>query len=360
MLTNILKHLKFLIQQDTQNPPRKITGKDELYIQLTTLFESNHFKVTVNDLGDGHVTFYAIKGAPSLLFNVHLDTVPVTKGWKNDPFDLTVTADKAYGRGSCDIKGAAACLMAIAESNPNHLAVLFTSDEEGASGCCVQNFIDNNNLTQFKQIIVAEPTNSKAVLSHRGYLSARSTFYGIGGHSSMAVGLKNNAIHKSAKWLSKALEYAESKTNELNPAGICFNIGTIEGGEKNNMIAETSKIAFSARVPPGSSTETTFKELKNLDDSKESKWTASMMAPALPASIENRSMAESFCNRNAISTTESVDFWTEASLFSQAGIPAVVLGPGDIKQAHTVDEWVYLSQLEDIYKIYTGVIENEN
>lgn len=361
MLDKILKHLDFLIQQDTQNPPRNITAEDPLYSNLKSHFSDNGFDIKITDLGDGHVIFYAVKGQPDILFNVHLDTVPVTKNtldaWKFNPFKLTIENDKAYGRGSCDIKGAAACLMTLAEDVDN-LAVVFTSDEEGANGCCVQSFIENTNLSNYKQIIIAEPTLSKAVLSHRGYLSCHTQFYGENGHSSMAIALKHNAIHKANKWLYPALELAEDYITHENPAGICFNVGVISGGEKNNMIAETVQLNFSSRVPAGVSSNEIFLKLKSLDPNSDSTWTAGMIAPPLPADGQNSSDAEEFCNAHNLELSQPVDFWTEAALFSQAGFPALVLGPGDIRQAHTIDEWVALSQLEKAYQIYSGVVAN--
>ncbi len=356
-LKSILNNLDFLIQQDTQNPPRKICQEDELYRHLTNHFETSGFKVEITDLGDGHVIFYAKKGTPSVLFNVHLDTVPVTAStiehWHYDPFKLTIDNDKAYGRGSCDIKGAAAILMLLAES-ANDMAVVFTSDEEGANGCCVQSFIDNNDLSQYQQIIIAEPTQSKAVVSHRGYLSTYIEFSGVCGHSSMAIALAENAIHKANKWLFQALCYAGSFVKEDNPAGICFNVGVIKGGEKNNMIAEKVNLDFSARVPSGVSSKEIFENMQVFD--KNAKFRAGMMAPPLPADGQNDKASLAFCSKQAIEVANPVDFWTEAALFSQAGFPAIVLGPGDIKQAHTIDEWVALSQLQKIHTIYQGII----
>jgi len=361
MIDKILKQLDFLIQQDTQNPPRNITQEDELYVQLSAHFKGYGFKVEITDLGQGHVIFYAQKGNPDILFNVHLDTVPVTANtidkWQQDPFKLTIVDNKAYGRGSCDIKGAAACLMVLAET-VDDLAVVFTSDEEGANGCCVKSFIDSTDLSQYKQIIIAEPTLSQAVVSHRGYLSTYIEFTGVCGHSSMAIALESNAIHKANKWLTKALDYAQGCVNNENPAGICFNVGVIKGGEKNNMIAEVVNVDFSARVPAGMSSAQVYEELKAYDT--QAQWRAGMMAPPLPADNQDDKKSVLFCQKHGVEMAQAVDFWTEAALFSQAGFPALVLGPGDIKQAHTIDEWVELRQLEKIYQIYAGIINNEN
>jgi acetylornithine deacetylase len=358
----ILHWLDFLIRQDTQNPPRIISQSDKLFIKLNEYFSSHGFRVKVSDLGNGHVIFYAKKGLPKVLFNVHLDTVPVTKTtldqWHSNPLKLTVKGTKAYGRGSCDIKGAAACLMVLAETAVD-LAVVFTTDEEGANGCCVQHFIDHNDLSNYQQIIVAEPTLAKAVIAHRGYLSTQVEFTGNCGHSSLATALTSNAIHKSNNWLHQAIGYANQFVNPENPAGICFNVGFIKGGEKNNMIAENLNLGFSARVPSGMSSKKTYAQLQSLDSHKDSLWNASMIAPALPAENMNHIKAVEFCSKHSIEIASPVDFWTEAALFSQAGYDALVLGPGDIKQAHSINEWVEISQLEQCYQTYTEVICDE-
>jgi len=357
--SKILENLDFLIQQDTQNPPRKISKEDRLYQHLNQHFKNHGFQVKITDLGDGHVTFYATKGQPRELFNVHLDTVPVTastlKLWNHDPFKLSLKDNKVYGRGSCDIKGAAAVLMLLAET-ADDLAVVFTSDEEGANGCCVQNFIDSTDLSRYQQIIIAEPTNAKAVVSHRGYLSTYIEFTGICGHSSMASALEFNAIHKANSWLTQALDFAKQQVSADNPAGICFNVGVIKGGEKNNMIAEKVNLDFSARVPSGLSSKKIYEKMKSFDE--QAKWRAGMIAPPLPADGQNDEKSLNFCKNNAIEVAQAVDFWTEAALFSQAGFAAIVLGPGNIKQAHTIDEWVEISQLEKIYGLYQAILNN--
>ena len=99
-----------------------------------------------------------------------------------------------------------------------------------------------------------------------------------------------------------------------------------------------------------------FEELKSYDDT--SQWRTGMIAPALPAAKQSDQASLKFCSSHNISIAEPVDFWTEAALFSQAGFPAIVLGPGDIKQAHTIDEWVYVSELEKTYHLYKKVIES--
>jgi acetylornithine deacetylase len=352
---SIEQHLAMLISHDTCNPPREISCTDPLFVELEQFFKQQGFKVFIADFAHGRVAFYALRGQPEVLFNVHLDTVPVSDGWQHDPFSLTIEDGLCYGRGACDIKGAAACLMALAEQTSADMAVLFTTDEEGTNSCCVERFIAGHDLSVYQQVVVAEPTGCQAVLEHRGYVSAHGTFTGISGHSSSVSALTGNAVHQAGQWLTQATCFAANAQNEANPAGICFNLGYIKGGEKNNMIAEHCQLGFSVRVPAGGSSEAVYQQLTTGLENQAS-WHTSMLAPALPEQADLSATSLSFCQQHGLPVGQAVDFWTEAALFSQAGIPALVLGPGDIAQAHTVDEWVALEQLLSCYQLYAGLL----
>ena len=354
MQGKILNWLEFLIAQDTQNPPRTISAQDHLFQHMQQHLQAQQFTVELLDYGNGSVCLYAHRGSPEILFNVHLDTVPINKGWSYDPLKLTVDGDRAYGRGSCDIKGAAACLLALSETDTD-MAVLFSTDEEGTESCCIDRFLQDHDLDNYSQVVVAEPTQCQAALSHRGYLSAHGVFTGISGHSSSPQALLHNAIHKANNWLQQALAHAASYVNTANPAGVAFNLGYFDGGTKNNMIAEQARLGFSTRVPGGSCSQQMYQQLTAFDASAD--WHYSMSAPPLPASDQDNHTAQQFCQQHQLDTVDSVDFWTEAALFSQARMPAVVLGPGDIAQAHTTDEWVSLEQLDRCYQIYRSLCD---
>lgn len=361
-LPRILDHLRGLLQANTCNPPRDITAEDAVIQAIGQCFEGSGCDIDLVDHGGGHVSLLAVRGRPSLLFNVHLDTVPVTPGWSVDPFDLTIRDERAYGRGSCDIKGALACLMALAQTSDRPLAVLITSDEEGSHGCCVSRFIADGQLAAFDHVVVAEPTQCHAALSHRGYLSMQAEFTGLSGHSSQSAALSGNAIHRATAWLSQALRLAAAEVTEANPAGICLNAGRIEGGQKNNMIAQTCSLGLSARVPPMHSSDALAVQLQGLPGGDLAQWTVSMSAPSLPAAGAEASALintrDAFLEATGIPVTAQVDFWTEASLFSEAGVVAVVLGPGDIRQAHAIDEWVALDELSCCYDRYGRIMNH--
>ena len=113
LMPDVLAHLRALVSFDTRNPPRLF---DEAGIFAYVRAQLPDFDIEVRDLGAGAVYLYAKRGAPAVLFNVHLDTVPDSPAWSQDPFVLTVGEDRAVGLGACDIKGAAAALIAASRA----------------------------------------------------------------------------------------------------------------------------------------------------------------------------------------------------------------------------------------------------
>ncbi len=355
----ILEHLEALVACDTQNPPRLIDG-DSAIFQYCEKVLGDRFRIRIWDHGDGHVSWYAVRGKPKVLFNVHLDTVPVGDGWSSDPHKLHISDGRAWGRGSCDIKGGAATLLTLAQQGAENLALLFTSDEEGAGGCCVRKFLEENNVDNFSQVIVAEPTSCKAVLEHRGFLSVKTRFHGIPGHSSEARGLQDSANHQMALWAAGALQLAKEKKSSESDPGTCLNMGIMEGGTKSNVISGSAFVHWSARLKPGESNEKFVDEIKACASANsQADWEVPFAGEPLPAAGQNDNASHIFCANNAIEPGPAVDFWTEASVFSSAGLPALVLGPGDIAQAHVADEWVSISQLGQAYRLYEQVVKND-
>ena len=358
-LPTILGHLEALVACDTQNPPRLIDANSAIFAYCSEQLGAG-FVIQIRDHGDGHVSWFALRGSPKILFNVHLDTVPAGEGWSGDPHELSVRDGRAYGRGACDIKGAAAALLTLAQRHEGNMALLFTSDEEGAGGCCVANFLESGEARKFEQVIVAEPSCCKAVLGHRGFLSVKTRFHGVPGHSSEARALQENANHQMARWAAGALQVAEGrKVSDADP-GSCMNIGVVDGGTKSNVIAGGAFIHWSARLRPGDSNDEFLREIQacapqnaNVD------WEVPFRGEPLPAGGQSDIAARQFCMTHKLPLGEAVDFWTEASLFSAAGLPALVLGPGDIAQAHVSNEWVSLEQLETAYELYSSVVNKD-
>jgi len=354
-LDSILEHLGVLIADDTQNPPRAITAGSPMFAHVRDVLPPE-FEVETVDHGGGHVTLHARRGTPTMVFNCHLDTVPVGEGWSVPPLELTVKDGRAWGRGSCDIKGAAAALLHVAATTDAPMALLFTTDEEGAGGCCVKNFLDAGHAADYATAVICEPTGNRAVLSHRGYLSVKGRFSGVAGHSSEFRALEDSAVHAAGRWMAAALAHCGSEADAGRPT--CFNIGTVTGGIKSNVIADRCDLHWSVRLAPGGDNRALFDAVAGLAGAdRRADWQVPFSGPPLPAAGRESAGARAFAADHGLAITESVDFWTEAALFSAAGLDALVCGPGHIEQAHIVDEWVALDQLLAAWAQYRSLVE---
>ena len=346
-----LKHLKSLIGFDTSNPPRKIK-ESGLIAYLNSL---DFIDPQIQDHGGGSFNIFFTKGSPKYLVNVHLDTVPAGDGWKSNPHDLIIKNEKAYGLGVCDIKGAAACILALIEQGLSDYAILFSTDEEAGQSTCVKEYIKSSPV--FEGVIVAEPTQNMAVTCHRGIVTGTQEFFGHAGHSSDQRAMADNAIHKLTHWSQKALKVAQSHDNssfgELN--GIAFNLGIVEGGIKPNIIADHAQVKFGMRPLPGQSHDDLLNEINAVTE-KDSKFTKGFIAPALPSSGNIKSL-EMFVDELGLNLSSPVNFWTEASLFSEAGYQAIVFGPGNIADAHQPNESIDLDQLNQALINFKKIIK---
>lgn len=361
MRNDILRHLAALVAFDTRNPPRLIgTGGifDCLQAQLPG------FRCTVTDHGDGAVSLLAVRGTPTRVFNVHLDTVPSSEAWSADPHVLRVEGDRAIGLGACDIKGAAAGLVVAAQQTTGDAAFLFSSDEEANDPRCIAAFLASDH--GFSDAIIAEPTQCEAVLAHRGISSVLLRFRGAAGHASGANALQANALHHAMRWGAQALTLVEGEAHRRfgGLTGLRFNIGKVEGGIKANVIAPSAEVRFGFRPLPSHDIDELHAAFgRCAAPGTLERYEETFRGPSLPAgdvaeAEDRRLAARDLADALGLPIGNAVDFWTEASLFSAAGLDAIVYGPGDIAQAHTADEWVAIEQLErytaSIIRILSG------
>ncbi|MGH8162701.1 MAG: M20/M25/M40 family metallo-hydrolase [Rhodanobacteraceae bacterium] len=381
-MNEILDHLRVLVGYDTRNPPRAI-GREGLFDYLRA--QLHGFAFTQTDHGAGAISLLAVRGTPRLLFNVHLDTVPDSLHWSANPFELRVREDRAIGLGACDIKGAAAALLTVANASKGDLALLFTTDEEANDARCVAGFLRKNSLLPsgeggpkgrmrvrlkrdapiepsplsrgergFRAVIVAEPTRCEAVLAHRGIASARVRFVGSAGHASGGNALDDNALHQVVRWASHAIEHVEAQAHQRfgGLTGLRFNIGRIEGGIKANVIAPHADVLFGFRPLPSMDIDELLRVFRECALSSPVEFVETFRGSPLPSGDLDLAEAKRLAARDlaeelGLPVGNAVDFWTEAALFSQAGYTTFVYGPGDISQAHAADEWIALDQLRD-------------
>ena len=362
LLATTLAHLEALVGFDTRNPPRAI-GTDGIFDYLRA--QLHGFRVEVIDHGAGAVSMLAVRGTPTRVFNVHLDTVPASPHWSADPHRLRVTADRAVGLGACDIKGAAAGLLAAAAQTRGAAAFLFSSDEEANDPRCIAAFLARDH--GFRAAVVAEPTRSEAVLAHRGIASVLMRFRGAAGHASGANALQASALHQSLRWGGRALDFVEAQAHQRfgGLTGLRFNVGRIEGGIKANVIAPAAEVRFGFRPLPSQDIDALHAQFRDFADVDALEhYEETFRGPSLPAGdvaqAESRRLAaRDLADALHLPIGNAVDFWTEVSLFSAAGMDAIVYGPGDIAQAHTADEWVALEQLQHYTDTLIRILDAE-
>jgi acetylornithine deacetylase len=354
--TDVVAWLRALVACNTQNPPRTMAGFQQLFSLVTPHLEANGFVVVVRDLGEGCCWLHAVRGAPTWLVNIHVDTVPAAPGWQGDPHVLVTSGERLVGLGSADTKGAlASFLVAVADSN-GPAALLLTSDEEAGSSRCVRTFVAEHDVRGM-MAIVAEPTQVRAVFGHRGIATCAATFSGTPGHASLARAYDDSAVHEGARWSSAALLWA--KQQDEASRGVRFNIGVFEGGQKANMIAGSCVVRFGVRPPPGSDSTAVLKALMSCAARPERvSWQPGYVAPPLPAPGRSDAQARERLRGLGVVVEEGapVDFFTEAALFSEAGADAVVLGAGDIGVAHAPGESVPMDDLRKLTTVYRALM----
>lgn len=320
--------------------------------------------------------FYASIGprvAGGVVLSGHTDVVPVDdQTWDTDPFALTAKGGQVFGRGTCDMKGFIACVLAAvpkmkALQRPIHLA--FSYDEEvGCRG--VGPMVDAivKNLPPIEAVIVGEPTMMQLINGHKGITALETRVTGVPAHSSQTQ-LGDSAVMIAARLISflqdqaKSLQRPEHCIPDFDPPYTTMTVNQIEGGTAINILAEHCKFLWDIRSLPGDhaaglqSAFGSFCEdvIRNSPHAIEIETTAFANAPGLKAQDHNA--AEDLVRRlSGANQSSMVSFATEAGYFQQAGYDTVIFGPGDIAQAHQPNEFVAHSQLEACDAFLTKLI----
>lgn len=289
---------------------------------------------------------YARWGTPRLLFNVHVDTVPPNTGWTRDPWDPKVSDGRVTGLGACDTKGAiAAILCAIERRRPDGVAVLFSGDEERGTAA-VTSFLASPRTRGLELAIVCEPTSRGAGVRHRGVLAGAATIRGAGGHSSNADRMPAPLVTIARLAVAMhELGRAEIDAGPPDMKGLCMNIAGIDGGVAFNVVPETATLTWSIRPAPGFDRPAFEARVAALAASIDPAITLETRTDHAPFASSNEPLARRLLG-DRVTGYVPLDFWTEAALHEAAGVPAVVVGPGDITRAHAPDEWVSVEDLE--------------
>jgi acetylornithine deacetylase len=290
----------------------------------------------------------------------HMDVVPAGEAeWSSDPFSLRSEGDRRYGRGTTDMKGFLACALAALPklvasnlSRPIHLA--FSYDEEAGCRGVPHLIAALPHLCQKPlAAIIGEPSRMQAVRAHKGKAAVRLEVIGRSGHSSQPhLGL--NAVHAMAGVITKAVAYGELLAegpfdHNFEPPYSSLQVGVIAGGQAVNIIPDRCTADIELRAVSGTSPlsllETVKAELEALQAQDfRTIWHELSAYPALSLA-EDSPLAGLLAELTGKVTLAAVSYGTEAGLYQQAGIEAIICGPGDINRAHRPDEYIALGEL---------------
>lgn len=307
-------------------------------------------------------------GVPGVALSGHTDVVPVEgQTWSSDPFVLTERAGRLYGRGAADMKGFLACVLAaVPDFLKRQLAVpinlVFSYDEE--VGCLGVRPLIADIRRRFvapRMVIVGEPTSMSVVDAHKGPVRWHVEIKGRAAHSSMAP-LGVNAIGVAGKLLQELSRIERElklapRAERFEPPYATLQVTRIEGGTATNIVPVNCRFDFDVRALPGVDVAAidrrmrTFAERECLPEMRrvapESGIDIAVANQVPPFAAGGTSEAVALALRLAGSNeTHAVSYATEAGLFQEAGSPAVVIGPGDIAQAHAADEFIAKDQLD--------------
>jgi acetylornithine deacetylase len=296
----------------------------------------------------------------------HMDVVPVAgQAWDSDPFTMVERDGRLYGRGTCDMKGyLAAVLAAVPEFTRRKLKVpvhiVFSYDEEvGCTGVRPMIAELGHRLPKPRMVFVGEPTGMTVVDAHKGPIRWRIDITGRAAHSSMAhLGVNTATIAgRLLGELDRIEQELKARTNpRFDPPYTTLQVTQIEAGTSSNIVPQNCWIGWEIRGLPGADPKAIEARVERLAAellpamravAPESDITLRRVGGvpgfAADAKSEVVSLALKLAGANE---TFAVSYATEASLFHESGAPAVVCGPGDIAQAHTANEWIAAAELD--------------
>lgn len=299
------------------------------------------------------------KGPGGLVLAGHTDTVPYDEGrWNHDPFKLCEEHNKLYGLGTSDMKGFFALAIEAAKSFDagqlqQPLIILATADEESSMDGATA--LVELGKPKARYAVIGEPTGMRPVNAHKGIMMEAVRLTGRSGHSSdPALGV--SALEGMHQVIGDLLAWrGELQQKYRNPdfkvPVPTLNLGHIHGGDNPNRICGYCELHMDLRPLPGMELNelraTLNTRLDNLLGESELKWEVAPLFHGTPAMHTPRSSAIAEAAEKLTGhDSEAVAFCTEGPYLNQMGMETIILGPGDIDQAHQPDEYLSLDRLQ--------------
>jgi acetylornithine deacetylase/succinyl-diaminopimelate desuccinylase-like protein len=293
------------------------------------------------------------KARQRLLLAPHLDTVDIASEEQLRPREKH---GRLYGRGACDTKGSvaamAAALIELAQSGkrPAQTEIVFAGLVDEETGQAGSRALANSGF-KADLAIVGEPTRLQIVTAHKGNLWLMLEAFGQAAHGARPD-LGRNAVHEMARIVDLLeTKYAAQLRRRRHPllGHPTINVGTIAGGIQPNIVPDYCAITIDRRTIPGETDAGVAREIKSLlrQNGLKAALANTKSLPCLPLETNHKlPLVQRFLRSAGQAKPAGVDYFCDASVLARGGIPGIVFGPGDIAQAHTVEEWISLSSLE--------------
>lgn len=361
-----LEIFEALMAQDTINPP----GNEKRgALCLKEIFDREGIPCEVQDLGDNRANFIASfgEGDKILEYSGHLDVVPCVGDWQHTAIGTTEEGELIYGRGACDMKGgvAAMCSAAISmfrDKTPldGQIRLTFVADEEDAN-LGMHAFLDSHKAATYT--ILGEPTDLHVAIAHRGVGRYYIDLLGHACHAALRS-TEETAVAKAARAvmaiedLNKQLE---SMTHDVLPSPSIV-VTMVQGYEKDNVVPGKVRLLVDFRVLPGMTEPQTRKLVQDALDAhgivgfeltKHFFMPGGEVAQAHPFVSACVEQAEKLNERKE--APQAFGASCEQCFLVEAGSATVIIGPGSLDQAHTVDEFVEKAQLLRAAKLYREI-----
>ncbi|NKB71404.1 MAG: ArgE/DapE family deacylase [Candidatus Latescibacteria bacterium] len=374
----VLATLQDVVALESVNPglPGGQRGESAMVDYLETFFAGLDIPTQQQQVLPGRANILAtLEGKDPdrvLLFECHMDTASA-EVMTIPPFEPHIRDGLLYGRGSCDTKAGGVAMI-------HAMKALRRAGTQPACTVVYAGVVDEEHLfrgsrhlaenLQPAAAVISEPTDLEVVRAHKGVVRFRIAVEGQAAHSAKPH-LGVNAITAMARLVNRIEETlgpAYAVQNDPLLGQPTFNIGVIEGGAQVNFVPDSCHITIDCRLLPGTTPEATMDQFRRIVEQ------ARAADPNLKATVENAyftcaplgTTAEAAIVQQAAVASHrvlgraeitGVPYATDGSPFSERGVPAIVLGPGSIDQAHGAVEWVDCQQVLQAVDIYRYIME---
>ena len=358
-----------LLRFDTVNPPGR---ERDCARRAAAVLEEAGYAIEFFEYEKDRTSVIARAGGAAgkdpICFTGHLDVVALgTRPWTKEPFAGETDGGRLYGRGSTDMKaGVAAMLVALRsfagklQGTPGVVAVLTAAEEGGCVGSAELAKLPKL-MGRAGAMVVGEPTSNYPLVGHKGSIKFHAAFRGVSAHGSMPQ-LGVNAVYKAARAISKLEEFRFGVPAHPIMGSPTMNVGTVEGGSGVNLVPDLARIGVDIRTVPGTDHASLISRLKEMLSEgevqvfadNEAVWTEPQQAwvqrvyeickPILKEAPEPR----------------TAPYMTDAANLRKvyAGVPAVVLGPGEAAMAHQTDEYCNVERIREAVAIYEAILDD--